>query len=259
MTVVGISTIKDEADIIGPVIDRMLTQVDQILVADNLSTDGTFDILKDKESSGMPVAVLIDEQVAYYQSRKMSWLSYQAHERYGADWVIPFDADEVWVYGPDPATRIRDYLSTLPDHVSIVEASLFDHVATGLDPADSNPLTRIRWRRRKPAELVKVACRPIAHVVIEQGNHGAHYPSNRAGDLMIHHYPYRTAEQFIRKSKNGAVAYAATDLPESRGAHWRQYGRLAEALGDEALADVFREWFWTASPETDSTLVFDPA
>lgn len=247
--------VKDEVDIIGSIIDHMLTQVDRILIADNLSTDGTLDVLKEKKATGR-LDVLIDDEVAYYQSRKVSWLARQAHTRYGADWVVPFDADEVWISTTHPT--VRDHLLSQPDDVTIVEAALFDHVATGVDPDDPNPLTRIQYRRRKPAELVKVACRTISHVVVEQGNHGAHYPSQRAGDLMIHHYPYRSASQFICKSLNGAAAYAATDLPESRGAHWRQYGRLAEALGEEALANVFREWFWTASPESDTTLIHDP-
>lgn len=257
MTTVGISMVKNEADIIGAVLDHMATQVDIILIADNLSTDNTYDIIMERREAGLDIEVLIDHDPAYYQSKKMSALSRVAEAKFEADWVVPFDADEIWL--STTHDTLRDHLRTQPEDVMVVEAALYDHVATGADPNDPNPITRIGWRRRKPAELRKVAARPIAHVIIDQGNHNAHYPSGRAGDLMVRHFPYRSAEQFISKARIGAAAYAATDLPESRGAHWRQYGRLLETLGEEALAGVFREWFWSAQPETDATLVYDPA
>ena len=55
----------------------------------------------------------------------------------------------------------------------------------------------------------------------------------------------------------GAAAYAATDLPEHQGQHWRDYGRLLESGGPDALADVFRAWFWQPHPTKD--LIRDPA
>lgn len=57
----------------------------------------------------------------------------------------------------------------------------------------------------------------------------------------------------IRKARNGAAAYAATDLPETTGAHWRQWGTLS----DEQLREVFFEHYFSGDPEADG-LVFDP-
>jgi hypothetical protein len=73
------------------------------------------------------------------------------------------------------------------------------------------------------------------------------------GELEVRHYPYRSPEQMIRKARNGAAAYAATDLPETVGQHWRDYGRLT----DEQIGEVFRRYFWSADPEADG-LVHDP-
>jgi len=58
------------------------------------------------------------------------------------------------------------------------------------------------------------------------------------------------------KAINGAEAYAATDLPDDIGRHWREYGRIAAENGEEALHDVFRRWFWVADPGDD--LIYDP-
>ena len=88
MTVFGIARVKDEADIIGPVVEHMLTQVDHILVADNASTDGTREILRE-----LPIEVIDDNEVGYWQEKKTTALAQYARKA-GHSWVLPCDADE---------------------------------------------------------------------------------------------------------------------------------------------------------------------
>jgi glycosyltransferase involved in cell wall biosynthesis len=247
MTTWGISLVKDEADIVEHTIVRMAAQVDRLLVADNGSTDGTREILE-RLARELPLIVSDDRDPAYYQGRKISALAALAAQN-GAAWVVPFDADERWY---SPHGRIADVLAEQP--ACVATAALYDHVATGRDPGEADPLRRMGWRRRDPAPLPKVACRPRPEVAIHQGNHGCDYGGEVGGLLVVRHYPYRSAEQMIRKARNGAAAYAATDLPEDIGAHWRQYGRLT----DEQLADVFRTHFWHPEPERDPSLIYDP-
>lgn len=248
--VVAIARVKDEADIIAATVTHMLTQVDHVIVEDNGSTDGTIEILEQ-----LDVEVLHDSTVGYYQSAAMSRLAaYAAHAR-GAAIVVPFDADEVWY---SPFGRIADVLGE-QGAASIFPAELFDHVATGEDPDVADPVRRIGWRRTAPAVLAKVAVRPYPRVTIHQGNHGADHGATIAGLLVVRHYPYRSAEQFVSKVRNGAAAYAATDLPDDVGQHWRDYGRLLDAHGPSAIADVFRTYFSSAAPAGDPTLIFDPA
>lgn len=260
--VVGVSMVKDEADIIEPVIRHMQTQVDRLIVADNGSTDGTREIL---ESLG--VDVVDDCDPAYYQSQKMTGLARRATDE-GASWVVPFDADEVWIAGRG---RLADVLASLPPEAHIADAALFDHVATGIDPEGANPIIATPWRRPAQAPLRKVAVRASSGVTIHQGNHSASFddirhPLTVTGEIEIRHFPYRSAEQFIRKARNGAAAYAATDLPEEAGGHWRGYGRILESEGEAALSAVFRKWFYRFDPrgeieidgERQPALVLDP-
>lgn len=253
-TVCGIARVKDEADIIRPVVEHMLTQVNWVLIADNGSTDGTRDILADleRDCDDASVYVVDDPEVGYFQSRQMSALAARA-ATLGAAWVVPFDADEWWY---SPFGRIADVLEDQPA-ACVATAELYDHVATGEDPDDPNPVTRIQWRRQEPAALPKVAARTRPAVTIHQGNHGADHGQRVDGLLVVRHFPYRSVEQFICKVRNGAAAYAATDLPEHQGQHWRDYGRLLESGGPDALADVFRTWFWQPHPTKD--LIRDPA
>lgn len=246
--VAAVSMVKDEADIVEHTLRRMADEVDALIIVDNGSTDGTRDILDDL-ARDLPLTVMDDPDPAYFQSRKMSRLAHIAAAQ-GADWVIPFDADERWY---SPFGRIADVL--VEQDASIARASLYDHVATGIDPDEEDPLARLGWRRREPAPLVKVAVRPCPSVTIHQGNHGADFGHTIDGLLVVRHYPLRSVEQMICKARNGAAAYAATDLPEDAGAHWRGWGRLS----DEQIADVFREHYWYAAPEARSDLIYDPA
>lgn len=240
--VAAVCMVKDEADIVEVTVGHMTRQVDYVLVADNGSTDGTRDILE-----GLGVEVIDDPEPGYFQSRKMTALALQAAAA-GAEWVVPFDADEFWAVKEG---RIADVLSELPPEAKVAEAGVLDHVATdgpGLSP----------WRRAEVLPLRKVACRPHPDLKIAQGNHHAIYrgdphPLTVTGLLEIRHWPHRSPEQMIRKARNGAAAYAATNLNESYGAHWRQWGTLT----DEQLREVFFEHYHSADPEADG-LIYDP-
>ena len=253
MTVAAVSMVKDEADIIESSVRHIADEVDFLIVADNLSTDGTRDIL-DKLAAELNLIVTDDPNLAHYQAEKMTGLARLA-ARHGATWIVPFDADECWVA---LGNRIRDDLED--SDADVVTAQLYNHFPSAVDPAGDDPMRTIIWRTREPAALPKVAFRWREDARLHEGNHGVSVPGDTVvtGGLQVHHFPYRTADQFIRKARNGSAALAATDLPEDIGAHWRGYGRILDERGEPALREVFDRYFWNLSP-ADAGLVLDPA
>jgi len=249
--------VRDEADIIQATVGHMLAQVDHVLVADNLSRDCTPEILGNLvRRFPERIDVVTDDEPGYYQSRKMTRLARAALVG-GATWVVPFDADEIWV---GSLGTVAETLRAHEADFGIVTAELYDHVATAKDPKVGDMVDRLPWRRTYPLDLPKVACRATDDLTIEQGNHNATYsrvPAARTPSprLTVHHYPYRSLEQFIRKVRNGADAYAAApDLGGNVGRHWREWGDFT----DDQLRALFHEYYYREEPELPITHPGDP-
>lgn len=256
MSTCAVMLVKDEADIIGYTVEHLLGQVDAIIVADNASTDGTREIL-DELSDGGQFQVLNDPKVGYMQSDKTSVLAALAR-RHGHTWVVPCDADECW-YSPD-GRRVSEVLEGLAPDAGICKADLYHHFPTDFDdPLQASPFARIRWRLRSHGVLPKVAVRAVPGVVIEAGNHGARfqpgtYLTSSTG-LALRHFSWRSAEQYVQKIRNGQRAYAATDLPEDVGAHWRMFN----GADDDAIRAHFQKFFYFDALRSRTELVEDPA
>lgn len=238
MTIIAVAMVKDEADVISTTVSQLLAQgVDHILAADNLSTDRTRDIL---EGFGDQVTVIDDPVIAYEQDAKMTRLARRACEM-GAEWVLPFDADELW-YGIDQP--IADALSACD--ADVVMAAGWDHIVRSPQDSPFSP-----WRRPQYQTLSKVAFRATPAAELNMGNHDVRNvgPRRVGGEVLgYRHFQYRSVEQMARKLRNGRAAYEASTVHELHGTHWREGGLLTD---DEMSAK------WEALRSEDG-LAFDP-
>lgn len=258
--------VKDEADVIEGTIRHMAGEVDRLIVADNQSTDGTRDILT-RLMDELPLTLVDDPEPAYYQSGKMSDLA--ASNADPGDWIIPFDADELWY---SRVGRINDVLSGMntwsETPYAVAAATMFDHYGTAVDERDPDLFRSFVWRKIQPGALPKVAFRYEPGAIIHMGNHGVTLPSGTTLDnskdktsyasLEIRHFPYRSPQQFVRKGMNGGKALELTDMDQDIGRHWRGYKAIGETYGTEALEQVYRDHFWYLIP-WEQGMVRDPA
>lgn len=263
MRVFGICMTKDSEDIIYHFAVHALEEgLDGIIIANNMSTDKTQqelekvqELMKDSQCK---VVIVQDEEIGYYQSEKMTALAHLARKEHWADWIISMDDDELWY---SHTGTIKETIYKLDKNVNVIQADLYNHFPSAIDPVTGNPFTEINWRQENKGSLPKVAVKYHKDMIIKQGNHSVELPFAPviSNCLEIRHFPYRSWEQFKRKAINGGKAYEATNLPEDVGSHWRSYNKLIEKWGDEVVKkEVYEKYFHFFSP-IDNGLVYDPA
>src|SRR6266536_1890715 len=85
--------VRDEADVVATSIEYHLRRgVDFVIATDNLSTDGTREILEGYAARGT-LELIVEEEDSFSQWRWVTRMARRAYEL-GADWVIHADADE---------------------------------------------------------------------------------------------------------------------------------------------------------------------
>lgn len=211
----GIAMVKNEADVIEQTVKHLLDQgLDHILIVDNGSEDKTVEILHDLARTH-PISIGTDNEPAYYQSEKMTWLADKAKE-HGATWIVPFDADEFW-FGT--AGSLASALAVARE--PILEALIYNQF----------PQPDGAWKvDATPHQEAKICFKPNRPFVVAMGNHSLIGPGKTGtSKIAILHRPWRSFEQFSRKIRQGAASLNLTDLQESLGYHWRSMGEASDS------------------------------
>jgi glycosyltransferase involved in cell wall biosynthesis len=216
----AVGIVRDEADIIRATVTNFLEQgVERVVVADNGSTDGTADLVRDITG----VTVVEDRSRAFYQGDKLTLLA-RAAARAGAEWVVPFDADELWTA---PGGLARFLASSGAD---VVRAEVWNYVPSTSDPdAEPDPTRRLRRRQSEPATDPKWAFRAHRLAAVDEGNFRVFRTGSTADGLCIAHFPYRSEEQLLKKFRAGKEALDGTTLDQRVGYQWRTMGARPEA------------------------------
>jgi hypothetical protein len=237
MKIVGISMIRNDADIVEPFVRHTLRVLDHLFVIVHCPQDGTGEILSALHAEGLPMTLVFDGEPAFLQGERLTWLARAAFAAFGPDYVFPLDADEFIV--PPERAAIEEALAPLPPDTVAARIRLRTFVMTSDDPAnETNPLRRIRFRPRKEAKMNKIVLTPAfaadPMLVIDHGNHGLlrigalarQLPLPPLRQLALAHYPVRSAAQLMNKTIIGYLAHIAAGRPsveEHRLAtHWRR-------------------------------------
>jgi hypothetical protein len=209
--IAAVTTTLNEADIIGMSIRHLFMQgISRVYVADGMSTDGTRDVLADLAHE-LPVQVFDDTGTFHAQPRWMSQLAQMAAED-GADWIIPFDADEFWIA---PGSTIGEALEELPPVVCKLYAKMYRHHD---------------WDTREVAAkpLPKVGLRWADGAWIANGNHETTVIGMSMLDILeVREWQYRSFEHFKRKIVERCRTIDPS-LPYTEGTHMRRLLGLPE-------------------------------
>jgi len=246
--------------------------VDELVVVDHRSVDGTDETLRALAAEGLPVRVRAENSAVQRQNVVMTDLMRQAAADGGADWVLPLDADEFLVA---PEGSVRAALAALPgDKTSSVDMRLY--VPTPDDPPDEpNVLRRLTYRREldggiwRRKVVVPAHCARDGHFTMVQGNHALadrrtaqFIPAAPTEQLTLAHFPVRSASQLARKVLGGWPAHVARpDRPTNDAAfQWQRAFEAITAAGrltEEQARELARDYA-LHQPGGEATLVHDP-
>jgi glycosyltransferase involved in cell wall biosynthesis len=249
MKVVMTLLVRDEDDILRDNLEFHLANgVDEIILMDNLSSDGTADIAREYERAGY-LRYIFQPQDDFSQGRWVTQMASLAVQECRADWVINSDADEFWF---PHAGSIKDAFASIDADAAAVSVERTNFVTR---PDDGQPF----WQRMNVRRLLslnslghplpgKVAHRALTDIVVAPGNHGVYVRDSLTspvpGQLTILHFPVRSRAQFRNKIANGGAAYARnTELDPAIGSTWRHLyqlhlrGALDEAFDKELVGD----------------------
>ncbi|MEB3343448.1 sulfotransferase domain-containing protein [Okeania sp.] len=263
--IAGVSMVKDEEDIIYYTLAGNYRQgVKKFVMLDHLSSDTTRDEIR-RFADDYPEAMVYlieDRDPLFHKYRKMSAAAEFAHTMWGAEWIFPFDADEVISSSEQPLTTI---LSQFDPKDICVGLQHRNHIIRSFyDLSEPNPLKRMTYRKKEDTasgeDYSKVIIRWQPGMEITQGHHAVKFKGKKLPvtilgknhGLILRQYRYRSREQMKQKIINGGKAYEIT--PGMKGIVWTKKYTKYQKIGEK-----FIDRFYNYEINGDLDAVYDPA
>jgi hypothetical protein len=227
--------VRDEIDIIGQSIDfHLRLGIENFVVTDNGSADGTRDILADLERRlGKSMVVIDDAEPAHHQPTRVNRMIRLAKERFRPRWIISSDADEFWY----PLSGRYD---TEMDGRKNVLNCFWHNFLPRLDSRWQD-FTDIGEMPGYHGRMSKTFCLARGLIGMYEGNHQSRsipHIASRSQNIYVYHYPVRSYAQFERKVVQGHRASVKASVQESTNWHWREY---YEAWENGKLPQMYQE------------------
>ncbi len=268
--VIGVGTVSDEQDIVESFVRHNVAFLDGLLVVEHRSYDDTPRILNSLIAEGLPVAVISWRNPGEHQSERLTNLAAAAAVRLGARLIVPLDADEFLVAGPE--ADVTTELRSVPEGaVRVLEWLSYVPLATD-DGGEPDPVRRIVNRRcREVTHIRKVVVgRDIAanqNFRLDFGSHAAFVGVHEIdkvpydGRLALAHLPVRSVPQIVAKVEIARLTLQLVrERPSDAGVHYKWLKNLVPISLDMSQADLTRAATLYSSQRAfdDLELVRDP-
>jgi len=207
---VSVGTVRDEADIVEAHVRHNATLVDRMIVLDHGSTDRTSEILAELVREGLPLTVVNDPDVGQFQVRRIKRLVRRAIDEFGAEWIVPLDADEFLAPGPNECVPPAGTDRSVPLKMRWTTYVPRDQD----DPTQINPALRLAHRTvgGQPDGKVIVSAHLLRdeRVELSEGNHilmrdGVEVKAVETDRLRLAHFPIRGRNHLSAKAMSGML------------------------------------------------------
>ena len=253
---------RDEADVVDAQIAFHLNAgVDFVVATDHRSQDGTVEILERYARQGQ-LHLIREHGDAMDEGAWATRMSRLAASEFGADWIIPSDADEFWW---PRGGSLKEVLASVPERYGVVRALLRQFVPRPDDGAFFAERMTARVSTTAPINdptslfrpNLKSIHRADPDVTLSAGAHtllGSSFAPLRGWyPIEFLHFPLRSYEQCERKYRNLLGALGGT-----RNSYYEEVrralesGRFADFYGSLVIDDAALE-----RGLTDGSLVVD--
>jgi glycosyltransferase involved in cell wall biosynthesis len=258
MKVFGISIVRNEVDIVGlNVLHHLSLGLDEMLIVDNGSSDGTDRLLQQLGTDGR--IKWSKDAGAYRQPEIFTELARESYRR-GADWVLPIDADEFWDTPNEGLRAVLERSRAAALRVQIVNF-IQRRAQRNRSPSALMHMTRRAPQPKGPVERCQelVESRQIAYVEmmyppkwvsracatseIRAGNHlvcGIEGSYEDTDEIVCLHAPLRAQSILDKKADTGRRADEA-GYPPGEMWHLRRWRNLRDkgGLAAEWLANSY--------------------
>jgi len=205
MKIITIIPAYNEIDIIEEVIEHLLSQKLEIIVLDNFSNDGTFEICKKYSDQGLLKVHKFESKTFDVQLNNR--ILYDLAIKEGAEWVIACAADEILETGIKNSTLREEIEKAAKEGCNLIQFDRFDFFLTDNDNETAKSVTEKLTYYSCQGEHVYRAWECIPGIDLEAG--GSHYPYFPGGEgykiypkkFVMRHYPFRSIQQAERKAK----------------------------------------------------------
>ena len=248
--------VKNEEDIIECFCRYTLGFCDKLLIVEDNSDDETPKILACLIEEGLPIVIIRKEFVPGFKKfDTINDLALQAFEHYGADLVVPLDADEFIT--TDTNEFVRDILCNLP--VDKIHRFHWRTYVYTEDAAKRDGLIFDRFEKYRPAELEKLLKVVVSReLFVEDGYRitvGQHNigPSDNSPEreyivsdkLLYAHFPIRSLGQINTKIIIGWLNYQCMPKEGQKSRHWPvMYAAIKEHEGlSNKEAEIFSVFY----------------
>ncbi len=266
MKLVMAMKVRDEADVIEHNLRYHRAQgVDEFIVTDNGSTDGTAEVLRSYSDVGL--LRVIEEPSADFRTDAHGWVTRMARlaaTEMEADWVVHVDADEFWwpVGG-----SLKEVLTEVPERFGVVLAPRPEYAAR--PEREGSFLDRLTVREARSRLRPKIAHRALEAVTLHRGAHDIDVEraegTRHAGravmravkpdrfdaeaDLVwapifparVLHFPIRSFEQYKRRVETTIFHGGFSDKAHDELREQYEAGRLPELYDQLVLDDAAAE------------------
>jgi len=231
----GFMTVKNEVDIVAESVSHNLRRLDGIVITDNGSEDGTWELLQEMAAADNRILLFRDPSPITTRSfhRNAMRIASLGH-RPAADWAVQCDCDEFH------ESDVRSICEAA--NCDVIFGKKWQFVLLPDSPEYGQVRERLRWRRPEPHRELRAYRNPrwfyVRDVVRRLGLRVS--PS----DLNLSHYQCRSQSQIderLATRRKGATTY--------RLAAWRRGPGQAVATGTGGL--LYRHKLDEWLPEDD--------